>query len=145
MKGNERRRNACSGEEWSVRSPTKRQILTRLDVTKKGAEPGRSRTRKSQVKTLQTIPKGIDPFAEWTLAWTNWQPYESEAEIWFKPDTVLLVKETMNEDGTTKIKLRPVAPLETPMKLVVSIAVGQAADHMVTSMQKGGVQSDGRS
>ena len=40
----------------------------------------------------------------------------------------------MNEDGTTKVKLRPVALLGIAKKLFVSIAVDQAAD-LVTLMQ----------
>ena len=48
------------------------------------------------------ILEGLDVFGEWTLAWT-------EAELWLKADIVPLVKETMNEDGTTKVNLRPVA------------------------------------
>ena len=44
----------------------------------------------------------------------------------------------MNEDGTTKVKLRQKALLdllEGPMKLIESIAVDQAADHLMTLMQ----------
>ena len=38
---------------------------------------------------------------------------ESEAELWLKADIVPLVAETMVEDGTTKVRLRPRALLES--------------------------------
>ena len=41
----------------------------------------------------------------------------------------------MNEDGTTKVTLRPIALLKTPMELTESIAVDQAGDHLVTLLQ----------
>ena len=41
----------------------------------------------------------------------------------------------MNDDGTTKSKLRPVALLETVLKLVESVVVDQRADHSVTQLQ----------
>ena len=50
-------------------------------------------------------------------------------------DTVPLVKETMNEGGTTKVKRRPTAKIETPMKRVELISVERATDHLVTLMQ----------
>ena len=37
--------------------------------------------------------------------------------------------------GTRKVKLRPTAQLETPMKLIESNAVDQVAGHFVTLMQ----------
>ena len=58
--------------------------------------------------------------------WTKVLARESEAGIWLKAHIVPLVTETMNEDGTTKVKLRSTALVETPN----SIAVDQAADHL---------------
>ena len=117
-------RNACRGEAWRARSTRKRKILTRLDMTKNGSEPRRSRTRNSYLKALQTIPEGIDAFSEWTLAWAQGR------------------KEKMNEDGTSKEKLRQVALQETPMKLIELIAVDEATDNLVTLMQTQHVGSE---
>ena len=72
-------------------------------------EPGRSRVRNSHLEARQTIPEGIGPLAERTLVWTSGQANESEAELWLKADIVPLVKETTTEDGTTEVKLRPIA------------------------------------
>ena len=114
---------------------TNKKILTRLEMTENVGEPGRSRTRNSRLKALQAVLEGIGALSEWTLAWTKRLPSESEAKLWLKADIVPLVEETTNEDGSSKVKLRPVAPLETPMALRESIAVDQAAGHLVTWMQ----------
>ena len=42
---------------------------------------------------------------------------EPEAAFWLKADVVLLVEETLNDDGTTTLKLRQSALLETPDKI----------------------------
>ena len=65
-------------------------------------------------------------------------------ELWPKADIVPLEKETMNEDGTNKVKLRLIALLETPVKLIESIAVDLAADHLVTLMHTRQVGSERR-
>ena len=104
--------NATYAEE-SETTDKKKKILTRLDMTKNGAAPGRSRKRFFHLKTLQTIPEGIDAFAEGTLAWIQGLANESEAELCLKADIVPLVNETMNEDGTTNVKLIPTPLLET--------------------------------
>ena len=101
--------NACRGGAWRVRPQAKRKILTRLEMTKNGAEPGRSKTRNSHHKALQTIPEGIHASAAWTLIWTKGPANESEAELWLRADAVPCVQETTNEDKTTKVKVRSIA------------------------------------
>ena len=116
-----------------VRPSTKRKILRQ-----RRADPGRSWTRNFHLTALQTTPDGIDALAERILAWTKGLADELDAELWLRAD-IVPVKETMNEDGTTEVKLRQIALLETPMKL-------DQADHLVTLLQKQqvGVQSDWR-
>ena len=97
------------------------------DMTQIGAEPGRSRMTHSDPKALLTILGGIDSLPWWTLTW--------EAELWLKANIVLVVKEPRNEDGTTKVKLIPVALHEKPIELMESVALDQAVDHLVTLMQ----------
>ena len=87
------------------------------------------------MKALQTMPAEVDALPGWTLAWTKGLADESEAALWLEADIHPLVTGTMNEDGTTEVKPRPRAPLETPMKLIQLIAVDQAVDHLVTLMQ----------
>ena len=49
---------------------------------------------------------------------------------------VPLLEERQNPDGTTKTKTRPIALLETPMKLIESVSVDQHADHIIALMQE---------
>ena len=71
--------------------------------------------------------------------WMTGLATKSEAQLWLKVDIVPLIKDTKNVDGTTKTKLRPIALLETPMKLIKSIAVDPDAD------QAGGIKGAKRS
>ena len=65
-----------------------------------------------------TIPEGIEPFAIWAMMWK-----------------LPLCRYYSKTDGTTKTKLRLIALLETPLKLIESIAVDQHANHIVAPLQ----------
>ena len=47
-----------------------------------------------------------------------------------------LVKGIVNPDGRTQTNPRPMALVETPLKLIESVAVDQHADHIVALMQE---------
>ena len=47
-----------------------------------------------------------------------------------------LTREVDNPDGSKRIKLRPTALLETPLKLIESVADDQRADHIIALMQE---------
>ena len=46
-----------------------------------------------------------------------------------------LTREVVNDSVTIETKLRPFAPLVTPLKLVESVAVDQHADHIAPQLQ----------
>ena len=43
----------CKSMVWKIKPFSRRRVLARLEMTKNGAEPGRSRTRNSHLKALQ--------------------------------------------------------------------------------------------
>ena len=91
--------------------------------------PDRSRTRHSHLKALRFMPEGLSSFANWAQMWTLGLANKDEAQLWFP-----LIREVDNPNGSTKSKLRPIAHLETPLKLIV--AVHQHADHIIALMQE---------
>ena len=99
--------------------PSQRQVANKLENTKNGAESGRSRTRteNSHLKALQFMPDEIKYFAQRTLMWicTNGQHKVRRSCGWHISP---LTKEDVNDDGTTKTKLRPIALLD--MKQAIS-------------------------
>ena len=60
----------------------------------------------------------------------------AEAQLWLKANFVPLIREVDNPDGSKKTKLRPIALLVTPLKLIESVAVDQHADHIIALMQE---------
>ena len=68
--------------------------------------------------------------------WMRGLGTRGEAELWLK---ALLCSFDQRDqklaDGNTKTKLRPIALLETPRKLIESIAVHLVVDHIVALMQ----------
>ena len=72
---------------------------------------------------------------------------KAETQLWLRANIVPLIREVNNQDGSKKTKLRPIALLETHLKLIESVAVGQHADHIIALMQgtAGGVQGQRRS
>ena len=62
--------------------------------------------------------------------------HRSEAQWWLKANIVPLVTEIRNADGTVEVKVRPVALLETPLKLIELVVVDQHADHIIALMQE---------
>ena len=105
-------------------------------MTKNGAEPGRSRTRNSHLKVLQSIPVGFLSFCQLGQVWMLGLANRTEAQLWLKASFVPPTKEIGNPDGTKKTKLRPIALLETPLKVVESVAFDQDADHIIALMQE---------
>ena len=102
----------------------------------KGAEPGRSRTRKSHQKALQYIPEGQSSFTNWTQMWTLGMANKVETQLWLRANFVPLIREVDNPHVSTKTKLRPIALLETHLILIESVAVNQHADHIIALMQE---------
>ena len=71
----------------------------------------------------------------------------AEAQLWLKTNSVPLIREVDNPDGSKKTKLRPIALLVTPLKLIESVVVDQHADHinaLVQEQQVGFRVRDGR-
>ena len=71
---------------------THRIILARLEMTKKEAEPGRSRTRNSHFRAPLTIPEGPHAFLKWTFPWARGLADESEGELSLEDGIVSVVK-----------------------------------------------------
>ena len=126
----------CKKLSWKVQPLSKRRVLARLEKTKNGAEPGRSRTRNSHLKALQYVPEGVNALMNWAQMWMMGLANPTESQFWLRANIVPLTKEIENPDGTKKTKLRPIALLETPLKLIESVAVDQQADMMIALMQE---------
>ena len=52
-------------------------------------------------------------------------------------------KRSGHPDGSKRTKLRPIALLDTPLKLIESVAVDQHADHIIALLQVGFWVRDG--
>ena len=126
----------CKKLSWKVQPLSKRRVVARLEMTKNGAEPCRSRTRNSHFKALQQVPEGITALMNWAQMWMMGLANPTESQLWLRANIVPLMKEVENPDGTKKTKLRPIALLETPLKLIESVAVDQQADTMIALMQE---------
>ena len=126
----------CKKLSWKVQPLSKRRVVARLEMTKNGAEPGRSRTRNSHLKALQYVPEGITALMNWAQMWMMGLANPTESQLWLRANIVPLTKEIENPDGTKKTKLRPIALLETPLKLIESVADDQQADMMIALMQE---------
>ena len=59
----------CKRLAWKIKPLSRRRVLARLEMTKNGAEPGRSRTRNSHLKALQYIPEGMNALVNWAQMW----------------------------------------------------------------------------
>ena len=72
---------------------------------------------------------------------------KAETQLWLRANIVPLIRKVDNLDGSTKTKLRPIALLETLLKLIESVAVDQRADpHQNTDAGiAGGIQGQRRS
>ena len=126
----------CKMLSWKVQPLSKRRVVARLEMTKNGAEPGRSRTRNSHLKALQHVPEGITALMNWAQMWMMGLPNPTESQLWLRANIVPLMKEVENPDGSKKTKIRPIALLEIPLKLIESVAVDQQADTMIALMQE---------
>ena len=126
----------CKKLSWKVQPLSKRRVVARLEMTKNGAEPGRSRTRNSHLKALQLVPEGINALMNWAQMWMMGLANPTESQLWLRANIVPLTKEIENPDGSKKTKVRPIALLETPLKLIESVAVDQQADTMIALMQE---------
>ena len=112
-----------------------RRILARLEMAKKTVlGPDRSRTRHSHLQALRFVPEGLSSFANWAQMWTLGLAKKDEAQLWLGANIVPLIREVHNPNGSTKSKLRPIAHLETLLKL--KVAVHQHADHIIALMQE---------
>ena len=61
---------------------------------------------------------------------------KDETRLWSCANIVPLTREVDNLDGSKRTKLRPIALLETHLKLIESFAVDQHADHIIALMQE---------
>ena len=61
---------------------------------------------------------------------------KAETQLWLRANIVPLIREVDNPDGSKKTKLRPIALLETPLKLIESVAVDQHSGHIIALMQE---------
>ena len=79
----------------------------------------------------------------WTVEVAN----KVETQSLLEGKIVQLIREVDNFHGWTDTKLRPIALLETLLKLIESVVVDQHADHIVALMQEtaGGIQGQRRS
>ena len=126
----------CRKLSWMVQPLSKRRVVARLEMTKNGAEPGRSRTRNSHLKALQLVPEGVNALMNWAQMWMMGLANPTESQLWLRANIVPLTKEIENPDGSKKMKIRPIALLETPLKLIESVAVDQQADTMIALVQE---------
>ena len=126
----------CRKLSWMVQPLSKRRVVARLEMTKNGAEPGRSKTRNTHLKALQLVPEGINALMNWAQMWMMGLANPTESQLWLRANIVPLTKEVENPDGSKKVKIRPIALLETPLKLIESVAVDQQADTMIALMQE---------
>ena len=93
---------------------SKKKIPARLEMAKRGAEPGSSRTRNSHLKALQKVPEGLSSFVNWAQMWMIGLASKDETRLWLGANIVPLIREVDNPDGSKRTKLRPIALLETP-------------------------------
>ena len=126
----------CKKMAWKIKALSRRRVLARLEMTKNGAEPGRSRTRNSHLKALQYVPEGLSSFVNWAQMWMMGLANAAETRLWLRANIVPLLREVDNPDGSKKTKLRPIALLETPLKLIESVAVNQHADHIIAETEQ---------
>ena len=68
-------------------------MLARLEMTKNGAEPGRSRTRNSHLKALQHAPEGLSSFVNWAQMWMMGLANKAETRLWLQANIVPLTRE----------------------------------------------------
>ena len=121
---------------WKVKQLFRRRVLARLEMAKNGAEPGRSRTRNSHLKALQYVPEELNAFVNWAQTWMMGLANKTEAQLWLRVNIVPLTREVDNLDGSKRTKLRPIALLETHLKLIEYVAVDQHDDHLIALMQE---------
>ena len=85
---------------------------------------------------MQYIPEGLNAFVNWAETWMIGLANKTEAQLWLRTNIVPLTREVDNPDESKRKKLRPIALLETPLKLIASVAVDQHADHIIALMQE---------
>ena len=127
----------CKRLAWKIKPLSRRRVLARLEMTKNGAEPGRSRTRNSHLKALQYELEGLSSFVNWAQMWMMGLANKDEdTTVGACQNCSAGEREVDNPDGSKRTKLRPIALLETLLKLIESVAVDQHADHMMVLMQE---------
>ena len=115
-------------------------------MAKNGAETARSRTRNSNLKALQHVPEGLNAFVNWAQTWMMGLANKTEAQLCLPANIVPLTRKVDNPDGSKRTKLRPIALLETLLRLIESVAVDHHTDHIFALMQEQQVvQGQGRS
>ena len=83
----------CKKLSWKVKPLSKRRVMARLEMTKNGAEPGRSRTRNSHLKALQYVPEGVNALMNWAQMWMMGLANPTESQLWLRANIVPLTKE----------------------------------------------------
>ena len=97
----------CKRMAWPVQPPPRKRKVERLQMTKIGAEPGRSRTRTSRLNELQSVPEGGHVLWQLSTHVADGNGKQVRDTTSADANVFPLVKERQNSDGTTKTKIRP--------------------------------------
>ena len=72
----------CKRLAWKIKPLSRRRVLARMEMTKNGAEPGRSRTMNFYLKAQQYVPEGLGPFVNWAQMWMMGLANKDETRLW---------------------------------------------------------------
>ena len=79
----------CKRLAWKIKPLSMRRVRARLEMTKNGAEPGRSRTRNSHLKALQYVLEGLS----WAQMWMMGLANKDETLLWLRANIVPLTRD----------------------------------------------------
>ena len=82
------------------------------------------------------VPEGLSSLVNWAQMWMMGLANKDETRLWLRANIVPLTREVDNPDGSKRTKLRPIALLETHLKLIESVAVDQHVNHIIVLMQE---------
>ena len=113
----------CKRMAWKIKPLSRRRVLARLEV-------------EDEELSLEGTATCARSFVNWAHMWMMGLANKDETRLWLRANIVPLIREVDNPDGSKRTKLRPTAPLETPLKLIESVAVDQHTDHIIALMQE---------
>ena len=91
----------CKKMAWKIKPLPRREVLARLEMTKNGAEQGRSRARNSHLKALQCVPEGLSSFVNWAQMWMVGLANKDETRLWLRVNIIPLIRE-VDKSGRDK-------------------------------------------